>query len=115
MNFVLTNDEIYGLYENLSQVTRVSANFPVRAGFSIIKNIKTLTPIFESIIEAKNQIVSAVDLNTEEGVKEAEEKINELSAFINEVNLEVISLKDLEHLELPLQVINAIMIILAKD
>ena len=37
---LITNTEIYFLYEGLNKLRGLEINFPVRVGFNIVKNIK---------------------------------------------------------------------------
>lgn len=116
---ILTNIEVINLTEGLISFKQDNSNIlPIKIGFNIIKNIKILTPIYESIIEMRNDIVRkyAKDNQLEEkdlDITNAE--LLELGNLKNEIELNKISLNDIAELKITLELLDKISYIIDED
>lgn len=107
---VLTNSQIYALYEVLVQLKQNDNQLSIRTGFNIIRNISILEPIYMTIAETRREILLTDGEVTADGqvtipqnkIYEVNNKLNELSMIENEVSLNTFNLSDLEIFSLSL-------------
>ena len=45
----LTNNQIFKLYESLN-ILKENKQLPIKVGFALLQNIKTIEPIYQSVI-----------------------------------------------------------------
>lgn len=116
---VLTNIEIVNLTEGLITLRQDNSNIlPIKIGFNIIKNIKILTPIYESIIEMRNDIVykhSKDNRIEEKDLDITNAELLELGNLKNEIKLNKISLEDIAELKISLDLLDKISYIIDED
>ena len=78
----MTNNEILSLYEGLQSVKNSGdIKFPARTTFIVVRNMKTLEPIVDAIVEAKNGLLKELGIY--------EKDIDILSEFINDDNINI--------------------------
>ena len=108
---LLTNNQIYLLYEALLSLKQNNKNdISILTGFSILRNLQILEPIYKLISETRLQILlTAGNVNAEGNIKIPQEKIEEinmelckLASIENEVNLILLNLSDISSLFLSL-------------
>ena len=113
----LTNGEIVTLYEGLYKLREGrSAPLPIKVGFSIIKDMKILEPIYSSITTMRNDIAQRLGTPQDNGyieipsenVEEANREFENLSEIENQIDLDLISLSSLQNLQFSLDEINAL-------
>lgn len=101
----LTNEEIYSLYLSLKDIRPIK--FPIKVGFALTKNIKTLTPLVESIEEIRLEIIRSMGIESDyvpaDKRDELNSKLTELSLIENEVSLSGIKISELGSAELTLE------------
>ena len=51
----LSNEQIFNLTEALNQLTQSSYIFPVKVSFIILKNLGSLAPVYNSILEKRDE------------------------------------------------------------
>lgn len=116
---ILTNIEIINLTEGLVTFKQDNSNIlPIKIGFNIIKNIKILTPIYESIIEMRNDIIQKYannDLIEENKLDIINAELLELGNLKNEIDINKISLNDISEVKISLDLLDKISIIIDED
>lgn len=116
---ILTNIEIINLTEGLINLKQDNSNIlSIKVGFHIIKNIKILTPIYESIIEMRNDIIQKYANNNyieEKNLDIANAELLELANLKNEIELNKISLNDIAELKITLELLDKISCIIDED
>lgn len=115
---ILTNMEIINLTEGLVTLKQIDSNISVKVGFNIIKNIKILTPIYDSIIEMRNSIVQKYAVNnsiSEENLEIVNAELLELGNLKNEINLNMINLDDIADLSITLDLLDKISNIINEE
>lgn len=108
---ILTNIEIINLTEGLTALKQIDSNVPIKVGFNIIKNIKILTPVYESIIEMRNSVVQKYAVNnsiSEENLEIVNAELLELGNLKNEIDLNMVNLNDIANLFIPLDLLDKI-------
>lgn len=62
----MINSEILNLYKGLQTIKNSGdIKFPARTTFIVVRNMKTLEPIVESLIETKNQLLKELGIPDE--------------------------------------------------
>lgn len=116
---ILTNGEIFQLYEFLYQIKQdTNIKLPIKAGFNLIKNIKTLSGIYEIISEQRMDIIKEyLNENQEVPVDKVEEVnilLTELAEIENEVSLAYINLEDLKEINMSLNELELLSLIIKE-
>ena len=118
----LTNTEVFELYNTLIALTQDSnIKLPVRVGFLLVRDIKILTPIYESINQMRQNIVNQYSINDknqneiENLLFLANSQLEELGKIEEDVDLFTINLKDIENLTLSLGVLNILQLIIKGE
>ena len=115
----MINSEILNLYEGLQNIKNSEdIKFPARTTFIVVRNMKTLEPIVESLIEAKNQLLKELgtpdekDPNSffipENNRKKFTQQIEELDNIDNDIEFKKIKWEDIEPLNLSIQAMEAL-------
>ena len=120
---VLTNNEIYSLYEGLNKIVQnKELKIPVKTSFYILKNIKELQNAYESLMDLRKEIIlKYADQDGEnytipaEKIEAANMELTDLLIIENEVNIAKIKLSDIESLEIDLEDIGSIMMIIEEE
>ena len=105
---LMTNTEIYFLYEGLNKLRGLGINFPIRVGFNIVKNIKNLAKDYEAIEEARMDIIKKYEPLEEKDIDKVNVELIELGNISNNIDLIYIKLDDIADLEIPLDILEAI-------
>lgn len=117
----LKNYEICNIYEAITKVRESEIQFSVKAGYKLAKNAKILLPLYESIIETRDNAFRKYAEETNDGSliisadkrPAAQNELNELSEIPNEVSLSPLLLSDLEDINLEYSIIEALYPILS--
>ena len=104
----LTNNKIFNLYSSLN--TLKSKDLPIKVGFALLQNIKTIEPIYQSVCELRDKLVLDNGTQNEDGTVNVDKDkigyVNEQLAILgeeeSEVELRTIALKDIEDLTMSL-------------
>ena len=101
----MTNKEIFNLYEGLEEIFQDKTFiFDIKTSFKLAKNKNILEPFYNSILEARNVILykygtqdkdDTVIIKKEEMIN-FEKELTELMELENNIQLEEISLNELE-------------------
>lgn len=105
---ILNNEQIYNLYEVLTQLKQNENQLSIRTGFNILRNIQILEPIYQLIADARKEILLTHGELTAEGavsipqskIELVNESLTELSQIENELSLNTFNLTDLDNLSL---------------
>jgi hypothetical protein len=108
---ILKSYEVCNLYESLINIQQENIKFPIKFGFILIKNTKLLAPIYESIIQVRDNTFmnyaeedgNGETIIPEDKIEAAQKELDELSEVENEVLLSTVSLKEIEEFELGLK------------
>ena len=122
----MKNQDIINCYKGLAEMRKAPMRrLPGRTCFTIIKNMKTLEPIVESIEAAYNEIVlkyaDPVDGETNsfqvrEGQKEnLTQELNELYNIDTEVNLTKIQLSEIAKCDCSINEMEALYLMIEED
>ena len=120
---LLTNNEIYSLYEGLSKITQnKELKIPVKTSFYLLKNMKEIQGAYESLMDLRKEIIlKYADQDGEnytipaEKIEAANAELMELLSIENEFNIMKIKLSDIEALELSLEETASIMGIIEEE
>ena len=114
----LTNEQVCDSYVALSNLKNSKKLLPIKVSYAIIRNIKLLQPIVESVDMVKLDIFSKYgtqDTNSPgsydippENVVIVNDQLRELSATENEVNIITIKLDTLDGYELTVDEMDAL-------
>lgn len=115
----MINSEILSLYEGLQTIKNSGdIKFPARTTFIVVRNMKTLEPIVESLIEAKNQLLKELGIPDEKDPnsffipennrKKFTQQIEELDNIDNDIEFKKIKWEDIEPLNLSIQAMEAL-------
>lgn len=115
----MINSEILSLYEGLQTIKNSGdIKFPARTTFTVVRNMKTLEPIVESLIEAKNQLLKELGIPDEKDPnsffipennrKKFTQQIEELDNIDNDIEFKKIKWEDIEPLNLSIQAMEAL-------
>lgn len=100
----LTNNQIYSLVEAIGEFQKQNFELPVRVGFKILKNLQALQPTYEIIVNMRDGLIQKYSKPGEELSEESISAINtelyELGLEEQEISIQPINLKDIEHLNL---------------
>lgn len=106
--------ELFQMNKSLQKLSTVEKDVPIKTGLKIIKNIQTIQEILKPVDIMRNEIIKKYSNGTNEikqtdaNYAECASKINELMSEDTEIELEKISLSDLDGISLPISVISAI-------
>lgn len=115
----MTNKEISMIYEGLQSLREdATLRFPARTSFIIVRNLRLIQPIVDSIVETRNLILVKLGMsnplnpgeytippeNRESFIKQMEE----LDQVDNDLTLYKIKCSDIESLNLPINVMDAL-------
>ena len=118
----LTNNQIFHLYEGLN-ILKSNKELPIKVSFALLQNIKTIEPIYQSVITLRDNLaMENGDVNEKGFVSIHPEKI----AFVNkelaalgaeetEVNLRMIKLSDIEDINMSIEDLASLEIIISED
>ncbi len=111
----MRNIEAFEMFNKLNSQTMDNAQtLPVRVSFKIIKNKFALKAMCEPYVETRNAIISGYANGkqtiepTDPNYAECMKKLAELDNATATVSLEKIKYADIESLELPMELMNAI-------
>lgn len=115
----MTNNEVLSLYEGLQSVKNSGdIKFPARTTFIVVRNMKTLEPIVDAIVEAKNGLLK--ELGTpdeknpgsffipEENRQKLAQQMEDLDNIDNNIEFKKIKWEDIEPLNLSIQAMEAL-------
>lgn len=122
----LNNKEIYDIYEKLQlSFDNNSRYFPVKINFFIQKNKKVLKELCDIIDVSKQSIaqqygvMDSEDVNLfhikPENIEIAQKELNDLMNIEHDLNIMMISLKDIENLEFTPNQMEAIMFMIDEE
>lgn len=115
----MTNQEVISIFEKLAEWrTSVTARFPASIAYAVLRNIKTLQPIYEDIVAARAEILQTyadpVEDNPgyflpKEGQQEAmEHEFATLAAIENNIDIVTVPMTALDGMELTLEDMDAL-------
>ena len=113
---ILTNQQIYNYANALTGFT-IGIKLPVRIGFFLSRNIKTIQQLGQEIYETKINIGKTYgQLNAEgdgytipsDNMELVQQELNDLFNLTQEVDIHVFSLSDFDDIELTYEQLNAI-------
>ena len=119
---ILTNKQIYDYASALNNFT-LSAKLPVRIGFFLSRNIKTIQQLGQEIYEAKMNIGKTYgQLNAEgdgytipsEHMELVQQELGDLFKLTQEVDIHIFSLSDFDDIELTYEQLNAIIFMIKE-
>lgn len=118
----LINNQIFKLYESLN-VFKENKTIPIKVGFALLQNIKTIEPIYQSIITLRDQLAidngevddqGRVTIHSDK-IEYVNEELSKLGNEETEVNLRMIKLEDIENLNMSLEDLLGLEIIITED
>jgi hypothetical protein len=120
----LTNEEIYLINEQLNNsLTNNDSYLPARVNFYIQKNKKKIANLASEIEETRAGIVMSFGEPAEEEgkyfipqdrIKEAQQELDDLLSIEQEVDIQLISIDDLETLQFTLPQMEALMFMIEE-
>lgn len=97
----LTNYQVFQLFETLYKlVTQKQATFPIKVGYTLLRNKSCLQSYYEDIVAVLNNMTQ-------------QEELTEFSNFVNtDIPLTKIKLSDIEELALPIDLLEGLMLLI---
>ena len=119
---VLTNNQIFKLYESLN-ILKENKQLPIKVGFALLQNIKTIEPIYQSVITLRDNLaIENGDIDDNGRVTIHSDKIEYVNQELiklgleeTEVNLRMIKLKDIENINMSLEDLVGLEIIIEEE
>ena len=112
----LTNNQIFALTEALAEVRNLGLSVPVKVGFKILKNFNILLPNYETIIKMRDEFATEYDENNhEESIAAINQKLIELGAIEQEIELIPILLSEIETLEMDMSLLDRIQLLIKDE
>lgn len=116
----MKNFEILNTVTTLNSFEMSKTSLPVKVGYTILQNRQRMRQVIEPFEEARNQIIKKyshgkMELSpSDEGYAECAKEIDELGREEQDIDLKKIKLNDIESLELPSDLIGALMCMLEE-
>ena len=118
----LTNNQIFKLYESLN-IFKENKQIPIKVGFALLQNIKTIEPIYQSVITLRDNLaIENGDVNDQgivsiypDKIEYVNQELSKLGLEETEVNLRMIKLKDIENLNMSLEDLIGLEIIIEEE
>lgn len=112
----MTNKEILNTYEALSKLNKSDIKFNIKVSYKLAKNKKILQPFYEAIISARYKKLIEIGEQNKDGtitipnekIDEADKIIKDLFEIDNKIELEKISLEELEEYDLEFDIIDGL-------
>ena len=122
---ILTNEEIYLMNKQLNEVFEQSDQYlPAKVNFYIQKNKKKIAELAQEIDETRTQIVKNFGVQSEEEenkyiipqnkIQEAQHELDELLDIKQEVEINLISINDIENLHFTFPQMEALMFMIEE-
>lgn len=119
---ILTNNQIFKLYESLN-IIKENKQLPIKVGFALLQNIKTIEPIYQSVITLRDNLaIENGDIDDKGKVTIYSDKIEYVNQELmklgleeTEVNLRMIKLKDIENINMSLEDLIGLEIIIEEE
>ena len=122
---ILTNEEIYLMNKQLNEVFEQSGQYlPAKVNFYIQKNKKKITELAQEIDATRTQIVKNFGVQSEEEenkyiipqnkIQEAQHELDELLDIKQEVEINLISINDIENLHFTFPQMEALMFMIEE-
>lgn len=111
----MKNTEILSIVSTLNRLDYSKTNMPVKVGYTILKNRQKMRQVIEPFEEMRNSIFKKYSNGKEaltpqdEGYTECLNEMESISNEEQELDLKKIKLADLEGVELPAEMISALM------
>lgn len=102
---IITNFQLFNLYEGLSQIMSLKVKIPIKIGYVLLKNKNILAPLYQAIRESLNLISGK-----ETGDNEKNKELEELSNYENDLSIEKIPLSAISETSLPIDLLEKIFI-----
>lgn len=110
-----TNKEVTEMYEALALVRRSDMAFPAKISYAIVRNLRTLGPIYEDIMGARAEIIQqngdvVEDHYTvhKDKMDSVNKELKSLSEVENEVHLTKIRMRDIESIDIPIDIMEGL-------
>lgn len=122
MTKTYTNTQIISIYESLLMIRNKS--FPTKVSYTIVRNLKTLQPIYEDIISARETLIQNNGTLVEEEnyykidpdkAEYVNQELKSLSEAENEINLTMFKLQDIESMELSIEAMESLYPMIQED
>ena len=119
----LTNQEIVNIYEGIQKLreTQVDA-LPVKVGFSLIKDMNILQPLYSAVITTRDEVALRYGENDngvvhipDEFLEKVNTELQELGSLESEVDISYIPLAAISNLSFPLDIIYSIYPIIEEN
>lgn len=116
----MKNYEILSTVQALNSLDYSKTALPVRVGYTILQNRQKMRQVIEPFEEMRNSIFQKYAKGkpelkqTDEGYAECAKEMNELGNEEQELDLKKIKLSDIENVELPAELISALMCMLEE-
>lgn len=116
----MKNSEILNIVSVLSTLDFSKINMPVKVGYTILKNRQKMRQVIEPFEEMRNSIFKKYANGkqalqpTDDGYAECLQELNSINNDDVEIDLEKIKLKDIENVELSVELISALMCMLEE-
>ena len=119
---ILTNNQIFKLYESLN-ILKENKQLPIKVGFALLQNIKTIEPIYQSVITLRDNLaIENGDVNEQgrvsihpDKIEYVNQELSKLGLEETEVNLRMIKLKDIENINMSLEDLIGLEIIIEEE
>lgn len=120
---ILTNNEIYFINEQFNKVFEQSQQYlPAKVNFYIQKNRKRIVDLAQEIEQAKTRIIKNFGEEQEDGkyfipkelIFEAQSELNDLLNINQEIEVNTISLDEIENLHFTLPQMEALMFMIEE-
>lgn len=114
----IINNQIFSLYDGIMKFK--TKELPIKVGFNILRNIQTIEPIYNSIIELKDNILVKYGEVQENGrvnipndkMEIVNKELYELGNIENDIELKIIKLSDIEDINLTVEDLEKLQIII---
>lgn len=118
----LSNNQIFKLYEGLN-ILKSNKELPIKVSFALLQNIKTIEPIYQSVITLRDNLAienGNVDDNGmvtihPDKIEFVNKELQSLGNEETEVNLRMIKLSDIENINMSIEDLASLEIIISED
>lgn len=117
----ITNNEVYSLFSSLYEIRQQNIKFSAKTSFVLMKDLQALEPFYKIILEQREAVIKKYgEPSNEEGYykvsperqADANKELYELGVIVNEIDLNKISINELDKAELTITQIETLSAIL---
>lgn len=118
----LSNNQIFKLYEGLN-ILKSNKELPIKVSFALLQNIKTIEPIYQSVITLRDNLAIENGNVDDDGmvtihpdkIEFVNKELQSLGNEETEVNLRMIKLSDIENINMSIEDLASLEIIISED